>query len=308
MKRRDKDHIFDEKEKMSIFCKENDIPYPKYKILEENLTSVDAQRQEKYWESFYKNNGWLMFNIAKPGSLGSASKKWTKKALQEEVNKYRTRGEFQSKGKGAYGAALRKGLLDELFKNHLNLGRTDKQVIFGYWTEEKLQEEANKYKTRGEFQEKNASAYQAAVKKQIIGKLFNDHSNKGYDENKKQDGYWTKEKLQKEVLKYETLNDFFKNNKAAYSAARRMKIIEELFNNHSNKGLTTTWTTKWSKEKLQEEADKYKTRGEFWKANSSAANRALAKGLMDELFKNHPNNGISKKYKKIKPFEIFNKR
>ena len=37
---------------MSLFCKENDIQYPKYKILEENLTSIEAQRQERYWESF----------------------------------------------------------------------------------------------------------------------------------------------------------------------------------------------------------------------------------------------------------------
>jgi len=305
MKRRDRDHLFDEKEKMSLFCKENDISYPKYRILEENLTSKEAQKQEEYWKNAYEKNGWKMFNITKTGSLGAAATKWTKKVLQEEANKYKTRGEFKNKNASAYMSALKKGIIDELFKNHSNLGRTDKQMIFRYWTEEKLQEEANKYKTRGEFQNKNASAYQAAVKKKIIGKLFNDHPNRGYDENKKEDGYWTEEKLQKEADKYKTLNDFSINNKAAYSAARRKGILKKLFNNHSNKGLTTTWSNKWTKEKLQEEADKYKTRGEFWKANSSAANRALAKGLMDELFKNHPNKGISVKYKNLKSFENF---
>ena len=305
VKRRDRDHLFDEKEKMSLFCKENDIPYPKYKILEEDLKPAEAQRQEKYWVNFYKDNGWEMFNIAKPGSLGSVSTKWTKKALQKEVNKYKTRGEFWKGSPIAANRALKKGLIDELFKNHSNKGRTDKQEISGYWTEKKLQEEVNKYKTRGEFQNKNASAYQSAIKKNILDKLFNDQSNQGYSENRREVGYWTEEKLQEEADKYETINDFSNNNKAAYSAARKKKIIDELFKNHSNKGHITTWSTKWSKEKLQEEADKYKTRGEFWKASPSAANRALNKGLMDELFKNHPNEGISKKYRNIKSFENF---
>ena len=303
--RRDREHLFDEKEKMSLFCKENDIPYPKYKILEEDLKSTEAKKQEKYWVDFYKDNEWIMFNIAKPGALGSSIVKWTKKALQKEVDKYKTRGEFGQSNGSAYGAALRKGIMDELFKKHPNLGRTDSQEISGYWTEEKLQEEANKYKTRGEFQSKNASAYQAARKKKIVGKIFNKHPNKGYIENRKETGYWTREKLQEEADKYKTLNDFSDNSKAAYSAARRSGILKELFHNHPNKGLTTTWTKKWSKEKLQEEADKYKTRGEFWSGNSSAANRALAKGLMDELFKNHPNEGFARKYKNIKSFENF---
>lgn len=55
---RDKNHIFDKKEKMNLFCRENNISYPKYKIIEKNLKSSEAQSQEKYWLDFYKNMGY----------------------------------------------------------------------------------------------------------------------------------------------------------------------------------------------------------------------------------------------------------
>lgn len=177
MKRRDKEHLFDEKEKLSLFCKENDLPYPEYKILEKDLKSSEAKKQEKYWVDFYKYNGWEMFNIAKPGALGSSIVKWTKNTLQKEADKYQSRSKFQKKSGGAYMAALRKGIMDELFKNHSNLGRTNRQVIPGYWTEDKLQEEANKYKTRGEFQKTSKGAYQASLKKGLMDKLFKNHPN-----------------------------------------------------------------------------------------------------------------------------------
>ena len=109
VKRRDKEHLFDEKEKMALFCKENNIPYPKYKILEKDLKSTEAQRQEKYWVEHYKNNGWGMFNIAKTGGLGGG-KKWTKKSLQEEANKYKTIREFRKNNSAAYGAAQKRKL------------------------------------------------------------------------------------------------------------------------------------------------------------------------------------------------------
>lgn len=177
VKRRDIEHLWSEKEALSLFCRENDITYPKYNILEDDLKSTEAQKREKYWVDVYKENGWEMFNIAKAGALGGSTIKWNKKSLQREADKYKTRTEFQKNNGGAYFAACKKGILDELFKNHLNLGRTDKQVISGYWTKEKLQEIVNKYLTRGEFQKNANSAYQAALKKGLMDELFKNHTN-----------------------------------------------------------------------------------------------------------------------------------
>lgn len=173
--RRDKEHLFNIKSKLSLFCKENNIAYPKYKILEEDLKSADAQKQEKYWVDFYKNNGWEMFNINTPGSLGGSTKKWTNKKLQEEVNKYQTRREFYENNIRAYNAASEYKLLDILFKNHINQGVYKKQRR--YWSIEKLKEESNKYKSRRKC---NIKAYNMAKEYKLMDELFKNHLNKGY--------------------------------------------------------------------------------------------------------------------------------
>ena len=180
IERRDKEHLFNEKTALSIFCKENNLSFPEYKILEKDLTSTEAQKQEKYWEGFYKDNGCEMFNISKTGGLGFIKIKWTKKALQEEANKYETRGDFQKYSSVAYGIALNKKLIDKLFINHINNGYSEKQQIKGYWAEEVLQKEVNKYQTRAELKKNNVHAYTAACVKKLINELFKNHINNGY--------------------------------------------------------------------------------------------------------------------------------
>jgi hypothetical protein len=183
IERRDKEHVFDKKEKLNLFCKENKIPYPEYKILEKNLKSIDAQNKENYWINFYKNNEWIMFNIAKSGSLGGYIKKWTKKKLQEEANKYKTRGEFWIKSKIASVIAGNKNIIDELFINHQNSGYSENRVHRDHWSEEILQNEANKYLTRFEFKKNNYVAYKAAHRKKLLNNIFKNHKNKGYTRN-----------------------------------------------------------------------------------------------------------------------------
>ena len=48
------------------------------------------------------------------------------------------------------------------------------------WTEKELQDEADKYESRVEFQSKNKSAYSAACNRVLLDKLFKNHTNKGY--------------------------------------------------------------------------------------------------------------------------------
>jgi len=156
------------------FVKKNNISLPQYKILEKDLNLSNVRQQENYWITFYKNNGWIMFNIAKYGSLGGSAKIWNKKKLQNEVNKYETRYDFQKFSNGAYQAAVSKKILDELFKNHPNNGYT------AFWQLDRLQKEVDKYKTRKEFREKNLTAYKLASRKKILDELFNNHINQGY--------------------------------------------------------------------------------------------------------------------------------
>lgn len=80
--------------------------------------------------------------------------KWTKETISKEAKSYKTRSEFQTKSGGAYNAARRLGLLDEVC-SHMVCGQTR-------WTKKTIQKEAKKYKTRKEFEVKAGGAYSAA--------------------------------------------------------------------------------------------------------------------------------------------------
>jgi hypothetical protein len=87
----------------------------------------------------------------------------------------------------------------------------------GYWTKEKCQEEALKYKTKKEFQ-KNSSAYGISAKNKWINEVCSHML-----EIKKPKNYWTKEKCQKEALKYRTKNEFKDNSLSCYTKCLREK-------------------------------------------------------------------------------------
>jgi len=237
MERRDKDHLFGEKEALGKFCKKNNISYPTHKILEKDIDSKTAREKENYWVNHYTELGWDMFNIAKPGGLGGHVIRWTKKRLQKEVDKYTTRREFQQKQKPAYIAVAKRKLMDELFKNHTNQGYSTKQKREGYWNKKTIQEESDKYETRNEFQQNSRGAYKAALKRGLLDELFKNNINQGYS-TKKGKVYWTKEKLQKVSDKYKTRNEFRKNNKGAYISSLRQGLLDELFKKHTNQGYT----------------------------------------------------------------------
>jgi len=110
--------------------------------------------------------------------LGSVTTIWTKEKLKKEAKKYKTRGEFWTNSPSAASKACEKKLLNELFKNHINQGYLCKPS--GYWNEEKLQKEANKYQTRKELYDNNCSAYNIIRQNKLLDKIFKDHPNHGY--------------------------------------------------------------------------------------------------------------------------------
>lgn len=156
------------------------------------------------------------------------------------------------------------------------------------WTIEKLQEEANKYVTRTDFYKNNSNAYMSAASRKLLNDLFKNHYNNGFDINRKQEGFWTFDKLQEQANKYKTRWEFGKKDNATYNIALRNNYMDKLFKNHTNNGYKKQ---NFTINKLQEEANKYKTRGKFQKQNRLAYNAAYSKKIIDKLFENHPNNG-----------------
>ena len=81
------------------------------------------------------------------------------------------------------------------------------------WTYESCREVAKGYKTRTAFQRGNPGAYVFARKKGLLEKFD------WFDEIKKPNGYWTRERCEEESRKYQSKKEFVKGCSAAHHAA-----------------------------------------------------------------------------------------
>jgi predicted GIY-YIG superfamily endonuclease len=106
------------------------------------------------------------------------------------------------------------------------------------WVKEKCQEEALKYKTRGDFRKYSGSVYVIALKEKWIDEICMHMEVIKYPK-----GYWTKERCQEEALKYKTRSEFSKNSVSAYGKAWDSKWLDEIcshmitIGNHYNRSI-----------------------------------------------------------------------
>lgn len=88
--------------------------------------------------------------------------RWRYETCKAEALKYSTRYDFGRNSKGAYSAARKNGVLDEICAHMTPAFR---------WTKEALAVEANKYQTRGDFKRTDPAAYNAAIKRRILKEI-----------------------------------------------------------------------------------------------------------------------------------------
>ena len=130
----------------------------------------------------------------------------------------------------------------------------------GKWDAKNVIEESKKYKTRGEFAKKQASAYKFALKNNLLNKMWWLST-----QQKVKIGFWcVKSNVIEESKKYKSRNEFYKKNNSAYRSAIKFGWINEM-----------TWLSNerkhkkgyWTNQKLFEECKKYKNRTELIKNN-----------------------------------------
>ena len=189
------------------------------------------------------------------------NRRWTYDIIKEEASKYSSRREFELGCDGAYQAALRKGIIDEVC-SHMELKVT-------YWTKEMLQEISDKYNRRIDFQRKDSAAYNAAHRRGILDDICN------YKNEKIK---WTKELIQQEADKYTCRKTFRKDNYKAYCAAVNGKILDEVCSHMPKR-------TRWTLDLLKKEALKYEYRNDFKKGSSGAYQRDTRDGVIDDICK-----------------------
>ena len=152
---------------------------------------------------------------------------WTEDRIRQQALKYDTRWEFQKNEQSAYSIAHRRNLLDDVCAHMEELRKPH-----GYWTEDRIQQQALKYDTRGEFKQNSKYAYAAAQRQNLLDDVCSH-----MEELRKPDGYWTKEIIHEQALKYDTRTDFARNDPAPYAAAKRLGIIDEVCSHM----LTKSW-------------------------------------------------------------------
>lgn len=277
MKRRDGEHKNQKKDPVYKYFYGKGLKIPAYKILLDGLTIVERQREERVQSLYYRDvlHYTLINNInltgENVGSVGNLIKKWTKKAVLREAEKYKTPTEFFTKSAGAYDAALKyKMMNNETFPWFYS-----KRMPPRWWSvKEHVFEESKNYKSWNEFFLKSPAAHFSARKHKWENEmtwLLRDQVPQGYWQNE--------ENVIEESKKYSTRTDFFKGCHAAYDYAAKNNLWEKM-----------PWIkTKvkehgyWTKERVFEEGGKYSTKMEFKRGAPTAYSLATKNNWINEM-------------------------
>jgi predicted GIY-YIG superfamily endonuclease len=198
---------------------------PSFELITKDLLSrEDAAKLECEIIDEYRILGFNILNAVKGGGLGGSNTIWTIDRVKEEALKYDSRNVFRLKSPSAYISAHRNGWLDDVCSHMIN-GRKSN----GYWTIDRVREEALKYNNKKSF-EKGSSSYQIAHKNGWLDDVCSHMIN-----GRKSNGYWTFENVSKEALKFIKRSDFKRESSSAYSTALRNGWLDQVCSHMINK-------------------------------------------------------------------------
>ena len=144
-----------------------------------------------------------------------------------------------------------------------------------FWTKEKCEKVASKYKTTAEFNKTSA-----AISARRYGWL--EKINNNLELSQKHSGYWTKEKCQEESLKYNTRIDFFKNSSGVYSTCVRKKWLDDVCT-HMKEKKEKKNIEYYTKENCSEKSIKYNSKVEFKNNDVNYYYASIKNKWLDEI-------------------------
>jgi hypothetical protein len=166
-------------------------------------------------------------HMTPPRTVGKKKPKWSLEKVMECAKECKTRIEFSKRFKGAYMAAYRLNILDEVFATLE--GKT-------YWTEDMIKEEASKYSTRADFQKNSKGAYLSAFRKGIVDEVCQHmgEAKKGYSTLK--EGFFYIYRLP-EHIGFGITNNIKVRNYDHKVTFKKLGILAELLKVYSGGGL-----------------------------------------------------------------------
>ena len=180
-------------------------------------------------------------------------------------NNIKTRKELETKARGAYYAALKFGIINDLFGERVAYNKK--------WTEESIRQfvKDNDIKTRNELVTKAKGAYKVAIQLGILDDLFGEKELK-----------WTEENIRQFVKdnNIKTRKELETKASGAYAAAIRLGILDDLF------GERVAHNKKWTEESIRQfvKDNNIKTRKELDAKARGAYDTAKRLGILDDLF------------------------
>ena len=180
----------------------------------ETLSEWRTQSPNVY-NAVCRRDGWLEQCKAELKVTRHGSGYWTKERCVESVKPYEFRSDWQYAVPGAYAAARKNGWIEECY-----LEMEPKINPNGYWSKEKVVQDAFNYGNASSWSINSPSAYDAARELGCLSECKFDLSKKKMEE-RKPNGYWTLEICQSESEKYFTAKEWKSNNNSSYSTASR---------------------------------------------------------------------------------------
>jgi very-short-patch-repair endonuclease len=193
------------------------------------------------------------------------NKYWTKALVIAEAKKYISQSEWRKAGGGSLPAARTNGWMKEA-TSHMKSSKKPK----GYWTKERVLEDAKKYSYLTLWINAEQSGYSAAKRngwlKEACAHMVSP---------KKRMGYWTKEALLNDARKYQTKSEWKSRSGSAYATALSKGLLEECTSHMNSIRKPEGY---WSKNKCLESARKYQTISAWSKAEGNAYDAAKRNG------------------------------
>lgn len=160
--------------------------------------------------------------------------------------------------------------MEELIKSILREYLNEQRVPRGYWNPETLKQEAEKYKSEGEFILKSSSAYQTARRMGILDYVL---QNLKRTDRKK----YTKDYIVNLAKNFNKKNDFKKTHRDLYNIARVHGWWED-----ASRHMIDAYQ-EWSKEDVEKEALKYNYPSEFEYNSPKAYGAARYHGWLNDV-------------------------
>ena len=188
---------------------------------------------------------------------------WTYERCFEEAKKYLYRGDFEKGSPTAYSVSRKNNWLDK-FEWLKTINKPN-----GFWSKERVFEEARKYTTKHFFSKGSRGAYGAAERNGWLDEMtWFEHPNP----NKPR--VWSKEAVFALAKSCNTKSEFRRANKGAYNVAWKNGWLEEM------DWLDVLVREPYAKDEVLTIARQYTTKNDFRKAVPNVYNSAQRKGWL----------------------------